>query len=135
CGGPSHYLCEGADITARLAQERAQRALQEQLFNEMQERERMAMELRVAQKLESVGRLAAGIAHEINTPIQYVGDGVAFLQAAHADQECLLAAYREAFASLGAGEPAASVLEAVKAAEQDADLEFLSVEIPKAYER
>lgn len=33
-----------------------------------------------AQKLESVGRLAAGIAHEINTPIQYVGDNVRFLR-------------------------------------------------------
>lgn len=134
-GEITHYVGVGADITARLEQERTQRHLQDQLYSEMQERERMAIELRLAQKLESVGRLAAGVAHEVNTPIQYVGDGVAFLQSAHADQEQLIAAYREAFFRLGSGEPAASVLEAVRMAEQDVDLEFLSVEIPKAFER
>ena len=40
----------------------------------------MEMELRHAQKLEAVGRLAAGIAHEINTPIQFVGDNTRFMQ-------------------------------------------------------
>ena len=134
-GEITHYVGVGADITARLEQERTQRQLQDQLYSEMQERERMAMELRLAQKLESVGRLAAGVAHEINTPIQYVGDGVAFLESAHADQERLIAAYREAFFRLGSGEPAAAVLEAVRTAEHDVDLEFLRVEIPKAFER
>ena len=134
-GGITHYVGVGADITARLEQERTQRQLQDRLYSEMQERERMAIELRLAQKLESVGRLAAGVAHEINTPIQYVGDGVAFLQSAHADQEQLIAAYREAFFRLGSGEPAASVLAAVRTAEQDVDLEFMKVEIPKAFER
>jgi C4-dicarboxylate-specific signal transduction histidine kinase len=37
---------------------------------------RLATELGHARKLEAVGQLASGIAHEINTPTQYVGDGV-----------------------------------------------------------
>lgn len=39
----------------------------------------LEIELRHAQKLESVGMLAAGIAHEINTPIQFIGDNINFL--------------------------------------------------------
>jgi signal transduction histidine kinase len=42
-------------------------------------RERLERELQLAQKLEGVGQLAAGVAHEINTPMQYVGDNIAFL--------------------------------------------------------
>ena len=85
-----YYVGVGADITAKLAQQREQRELQEKLYEEMRERERMAIELRLAQKLESVGRLAAGIAHEINTPIQYIGDSVSFLQSAQTDLDRLL---------------------------------------------
>ena len=44
-----------------------------------------------AQKLESIGQLAAGIAHEINTPTQFIGDNLRFLKDAFADLTPLLA--------------------------------------------
>jgi signal transduction histidine kinase len=43
------------------------------------ERKRMEAELRLSQRLEAVGHLAAGVAHEINTPMQFVGDSVGFV--------------------------------------------------------
>ena len=40
---------------------------------------KMEVELRQAQKLEAIGRLAAGIAHQINTPVQFISDSCRFL--------------------------------------------------------
>ncbi len=122
-GEITHYLAVGADITTRLAEAEKQRRLQEQLVAEMRERERMSVELQLAQKLESVGRLAAGIAHEINTPVQYVSDSLHFIESATHDLSGLLNAHR-------------AVLSApLSDAEAAADLPFLQTELPRAFER
>jgi PAS domain S-box-containing protein len=134
-GGISHYICVGADITARREEQLAKRKLQDQLVSEMKERERISIELRLAQKLESVGRLAAGVAHEINTPIQYVGDSIHFLKTAVDDFEKLIAAYRDAIKRLTEGETSRTVLDEIVEIETRADLAFLKVEVPKAFER
>jgi|GEM_PF-7055059 len=48
-------------------------------------RKQLEKELSQAQKLEALGTLASGVAHEINTPIQYVGDNMRFLAEALSD--------------------------------------------------
>ena len=93
------------------------------------ERNRMEVELRHGQKMQAVGELAAGIAHEINTPIQFVGDNVRFLHDSFADLVALLdklEQMRETLAPQGANE----LFGEVKAAEEKADVHFLRKEIP-----
>jgi PAS domain S-box-containing protein len=134
-GDVTHYVSIGADITARIEETENQKRLQRQLYEEMQDREQMAIELRFAQKLESVGRLAAGIAHEINTPIQYVGDSVRFLQGAMTDLQSIVGHYGTLLAQLDPASVPASDLLTIRQAEATADLDFLNVEVPKAFER
>jgi signal transduction histidine kinase len=134
-GDITHHVTLGADITTRREKDREGRQLQEQLITEMRERERMGIELQLAQKLESVGRLAAGLAHEINTPIQYVGDSVHFLKSAFESLAGLFAAYRAAMTDEADDELLADRIARLRAMEIESDLDFLSQEVPKAFER
>jgi PAS domain S-box-containing protein len=135
-GEITHIVSIGADITARREAARKERELNDKLLMEMQERERISIELRLAQKLESVGRLAAGLAHEINTPIQYVGDSVHFLRSAFEDLSKLFNGYRDALTSLRSSHTgAAAQLADLRELEVQCDFDFLSVEVPKAFER
>jgi signal transduction histidine kinase len=72
-----------------------------------------------AQKLESIGGLAAGVAHEINTPIQYIGDNLRFLDSAFVD---LLAMLDDSPASATADD---RIIE-------DSERAYLMTEVPEA---
>ncbi len=96
------------------------------------ERKRMELELRHSQKLEAVGGLAAGIAHEINTPIQFVGDNARFLKDSFQNLQLLVEKYRHLTQSLQGGTCSPEMLREIDQAEQAADLEYLLREIPKA---
>jgi PAS domain S-box-containing protein len=113
-GAVSGYLLVGVDVTER-------RTLEERLTQ--------------TQRMEAIGRLAAGIAHEINTPTQYVGDNTRFLADSFEALAEVLERYHE-LVEAGAGVGAlAALAEQARAAEENADLEFLVAEIPNALQQ
>jgi two-component system, NtrC family, sensor kinase len=111
------------------------RQANEALLAQISERKLLENQLVQAQKLESIGQLAAGIAHEINTPIQYVGDSVEFLRSAMTSIEKVLDQYRQVFHTTSDTASRQEVLDWLQAAEEVAELEFLRGEVPRAFER
>ena len=111
-------------------------------FNDISERkqaeeERSSMErqLNQAHKMEAVGQLAGGIAHEINTPIQYIGENLRFLQEASEDVNGLLEAYK---GLLQAAESVSSLqpqVERVKQIAEEVEIDYLQEETPKSLEQ
>jgi hypothetical protein len=89
-------------------------------------------QLQPQQDLDCVARLAAQVAHDINTPLQFLGDNIAYLEAAAADLLRLCQLYgtmceRAAARALDPGEQAQ-----LRLAEQDADLTFIREDVPRA---
>lgn len=110
-GAIAYLVCEGRDIT---------------------ELKNLEKELLLAQKLQSIGTLAAGIAHEINTPIQFIGDNVRFLGENLQKIMNLLEDFRTAPSP---GKLMRRWMPCCKRAHdeaQDIDIDFLKSEMPEA---
>jgi PAS domain S-box-containing protein len=132
-----------ADGSIRVCEVRATGLLDESAWwgavlhiQDITERKQLELELRLAQKLESVGQLAAGIAHEINTPLQYISNSVQFVKNSFADLSGLLndidiqlseAADRDAI------DP--DLLRRIADAREAADAEYILERIPTALTR
>jgi signal transduction histidine kinase len=99
-----------------------------------QERERLELERRVSQRLEAVGQLSAGIAHEINTPLQFVGDSVTFLREAVDELLMLTTMYHSLLHTTEMIDKEERQRRAAEA-EERADVEYLTERIPRAFER
>jgi signal transduction histidine kinase len=108
----------------------------EQLQRTLQERDAMEIRLRQAQKLEAVGRLGAGIAHEINTPIQFIQDNMHFI--AQSSEAMLSLIHTQTQLIDQASQTGADHAQLAQAATQachHADLAFVQEELPAALTR
>jgi two-component system NtrC family sensor kinase len=88
-----------------------------------------------AQKLESIGQLAAGIAHEINTPIQFVGDNIVFLRDSFGAYQRGVGALKALLTHARSGILEEQALEEAEDVLAGADIDYLVEEVPKALEQ
>jgi len=116
-GNVTHYQCVVSDISWKKKAE--------------EEKNRLELQLRQAQKLEAIGELAAGIAHEINTPIQFIGDNSRFLLDSTTDLFNFIQTAK-GLNTVSESDDVSETIEDLKSIAEDIDLDYLIEEIPAA---
>jgi signal transduction histidine kinase len=102
------------------------------IVRDLTEAKQMERQLLQAQKLESIGNLAAGIAHEINTSIQFVGDNLRFLEETISDLLTVLKETQKAYEKACTGQCEPNWAQKQKSLLEKADLAYLTEEMPLA---
>ncbi len=110
----SHYLAVKEDITER-------KILESQLIH--------------AQKMESIGQLAAGIAHEINTPTQYIGDNLRFVNESFNEITQLLDNYDALAQQISEGGAISAQFKELQQLKEEWDMDYLRQELPLSIEQ
>jgi signal transduction histidine kinase/CheY-like chemotaxis protein len=108
--------------------------ISERLGNFIQ-RKQTEHELAQAHRLEAVGQLAMGIAHEINTPTQFVGDNTRFLKDAFSDINALFEKFNRLLMALKSGSLTPEAVAEIETSLNDPEMQYLKGEIPRAIDQ
>ncbi len=100
--------------------------------SDVTDRQLLETQLHQAQRLEAVGTLAAGIAHEINTPMQFVSDNLRFVQQSVEPLTGALKLLPEVSAAAQAGAVPPELAQRLASTTEGVDVEFLASEVPSA---
>ncbi|WP_135077755.1 ATP-binding protein [Terasakiella sp. SH-1] len=106
-----------------------------QIIETDEKNRKLERDLLQSQKMESIGTLAAGIAHEINTPIQYIGDNLHFMGGSYESLLNLIQTYEGLITEIQEKELKLNALEECFEATEEADLDFIRDEIPQAVQQ
>ncbi|NNC76551.1 MAG: PAS domain S-box protein, partial [Woeseiaceae bacterium] len=105
------------------------------IVTDISEQKDLELQLVQAKKMESIGQLAAGIAHEINTPAQFVGDNTRFIKDAFTDLTALNDSYARLFDAAKGQTISPELIDQISEAIENADIEYLAEEIPLAIDQ
>jgi PAS domain S-box-containing protein len=105
------------------------------IVRDISEQRELEERLLETQKLGAIGQLAAGVAHEINTPMQFIGDNLHFATSAIGELIGLLDRFKAALKTCENEPLGAARLEELTVAELDADFEYTREALPQSLTR
>jgi PAS domain S-box-containing protein len=103
-----------------------------EVFTDITRLRQLELQLATAKRLEAIGQLAGGVAHEINTPLQYLSGNLDFAQNVLGQVLTLLDHYEIALAKAEGGPELEKAKAAIEALRHDNDMEMVLAELPQA---
>ena len=102
------------------------------VVRDLTKKKQLEARLSQARNMEKVGQLAAGVAHEINTPIQFIGNNIEFMRTAFEDIDAILDLYDRLQIAVRNDGQIVDVITDIQTRCEQADLPFLRSEFPLA---